>query len=284
MNALLLFTSNNFYLTAFFVLIMGAIVGSFLNMFIYRYPIMLAHEWAREHASAPVKKEVFNLCFPRSHCPQCKKIVTWWMNIPILSFLFLRGKCFYCAKKIGKQYLLTETISAIATLIVFLHFSFSLQTLELLIFTYGLIALSFIDFNHRILPDIIVYLLLWLGLIVSTQAIFVDPTQAIFGAIAGYLFLWCIGQGYALLRKKEGMGLGDCKMLGMIGAWVGYTPLMNIVLLSAVLALVTTLLLLIQKKIHPQSLIPFGPFIAIAGWTTVIYGDFITLWISSWLM
>lgn len=271
-------------MTATFTVFFGAIIGSFLNVIIYRYPIMLEREWASEHNETPLKKETFNLCLPRSHCPHCKKNISWWMNIPLISFIFLRGKCFYCNTTIGLHYFLTEIISAIATLIVFLHFSLSLQAIEVLILTYGLIVLSFIDFKHRILPDTIVYILLWLGLVVSTQHIFVDPTQAIFGAIIGYLFLWSIAQAYALLRKKEGLGLGDCKMLAMLGAWVGYAPLMSIVLCAAVLALLITLLLLTFKKIDTQSLIPFGPFIAIAGWATVIYGDFITQWIASWLM
>lgn len=283
MEPLLLFATQHLTITLIILFIFGAMIGSFLNMLIYRYPIMLERQWACEHEAQP-SLETFNLCVPRSHCPKCKKTVAWWMNIPLLSYLGLRGKCFHCKAPIGFQYFLTELIAAITTLIVFVHFSFSLQFLEVLFFTYGLIALSFIDFNHRILPDTIVYLLLWLGLIVSTQHVFVDPTHAIYGAILGYSFLWVIAQGYAVFRKKEGMGLGDCKMLAMIGAWVGAQPIMDVILIAAVLALLVSIMLLARKSIHKQTLIPFGPFIAIAGWSVVIYGDFLARWIRVWLM
>lgn len=278
MESLSLFITQHITITLIILFIFGAMVGSFLNMLIYRYPIMLKRQWAADQDAQP-NLETFNLCIPRSHCPQCKKMVMWWMNIPLLSYALLRGKCFHCKASIGLQYFLTEIIAAGTTLIVFSHTGVSLQLLEVLFFTYGLIALSFIDINHRILPDTIVYVLLWLGLIVATQHIYVDPTHAIYGAILGYSFLWIIAQLYALFRKKEGMGLGDCKMLAMIGAWVGAQSLMDVVLLSALLALIVSIFLLARKNIHKHSLIPFGPFIAIAGWSVVIYGDYLAKWI-----
>lgn len=283
MEPLLLFTTNHLTTAYLLFFIVGAVIGSFLNMLIYRYPIMLEREWAKERGE-PVSQKPFNLCVPRSHCRKCKKTVIWWMNIPLLSFIFLHGKCFYCKKSIGLSYFLTEIIAAITSIIVFQHFGFSLQTLEILAFTYGLITLSMIDFHHQLLPDTIVYLLLWLGLIVSTQHIFIDPTQAIYGAMTGYLFLWIIAQLYALIRKQEGMGLGDCKMLAMMGAWVGVKPLMSLILFAALLALIVSIFLLTRKKIHQHTLIPFGPFIAIAGWSIVIYGDFISKGITTWFM
>lgn len=282
---LLSFISNYYTAALILFFIFGAIIGSFLNVVIYRYPIMLIQEWdaeCREHLNQPIPEKLllFNLCVPRSHCPQCKKQIPFWFNIPIISFILLRGKCAYCHQKISFKYFFVEIISAITTVIVFQHFGLSLQTLEFLLFTYGLIALSVIDFDHQFLPDTITFSLLWLGLIVSTQHILTDPTNAIFGAIAGYLFLWVIAKLYLLIRKKEGMGLGDCKMLAMIGAWIGTTALLNVLLISALLALLVSLILLFSKKMDMNKRIPFGPFIAIAGWFTVFYGQTITLWIT----
>ena len=271
-----------------FVALFGAIIGSFLNVVIYRYPIMLEREWDEQcleqlKQPASKKSDTFNLCSPRSHCPHCKKQIPFWLNIPIVSYLFLRKKCAHCHAKISSQYFFVEIISALLSVIVFLHFSISLQTVEVLIFTYGLIVLSFIDFNHQFLPDPITYILLWLGLIVSTQHIFTSPTQAIFGAITGYLFLWIIAKLYIVVRKKEGMGLGDCKMLAMMGAWVGTMSLLNVLLFSTVLALIISLILMLFKKIEGAKPIPFGPYIAIAGWCTVIYGDQLMRWVMQCL-
>lgn len=286
--SLALFISNHYTEALILFFIFGAIIGSFLNVVIYRYPIMLMRQWdseCREHLNQTLSEKAapFNLCVPRSHCPQCKKQIPFWFNIPIISFLLLRGKCAYCHQTISLQYFFVEMISAITTVIVFQHFALSLQTPMLLLFTYGLIALSFIDLDYQFLPDAITFLLLWLGLIVSTQHIFTDPTDAIFGAIAGYLILWLIAKLYLLIRKKEGMGLGDCKMLAMIGAWVGITALLNVLLISALLALFVSLILLLCKKMDINKRIPFGPFIAIAGWCTVLYGPTMTVWITQCL-
>lgn len=282
-----LFITEHFTASVIFVAIFGAMIGSFLNVIIYRYPIMLMREWdntCRGQLNEPTlkKQEPFNLCLPRSHCTTCKKIIPFWFNIPIISFLFLRGKCAYCRAPISLQYWLVEFISAIATVIVFLHFSISLLTFEVLIFTYGLVILGFIDFNYQFLPDLITYILLWLGLAVSTQRFFTYPFQAIYGAMIGYLFLWLIAKGYLLLRKKEGMGLGDCKLLAMIGAWVGATSLLDVLLFSTALALIISTVLLLFKKIEHHKPIPFGPYIAIAGWYTVVYGPQFSQWIARW--
>jgi len=271
-----------------FIFIIGAIVGSFLNVVIYRYPIMLQREWNAEclaqlNQSAAEKTKPFNLCIPRSHCPHCQKIIPWYFNIPLLSYIFLQGKCGFCRSKISFQYPLVELISAALPLIIFMKFGLTWQTAALIIFTWGLIAESVIDYFHQFLPDLITYCLLWLGLLISTQHLFISPTDAIIGAFIGYLFLWTVAKLFILVRKKEGMGLGDCKMLAMMGAWVGAMSLLNIVLFSSLLALLVSLFLMLFKKMDVSKPIPFGPFIAVAGWCTVIYGNQLMLWITRWL-
>lgn len=270
------------------IFIVGAMAGSFLNVVIYRYPIMLEREWRKDCLALLKKPEsenaaAFNLCVPRSHCPQCKTKIPFWHNIPIISFLLLRGQCFQCHAKISWQYFLVEVITAMLSVLVYLKLGLSDQAAVLLIFTWGLIALSFIDFNHQFLPDPITYFLLWLGLLISTQHFFINPTQAIFGALIGYLFLYLIAKGYILLKKKEGMGLGDCKMLAMVGAWVGALSLLNVLLCATFLALMAAIFFIALKKIQKTNPIPFGPFIAIGGFCTALYGTQLMQWIAQWV-
>lgn len=283
-----LLTTQHFNFCIIFITIFGAIIGSFLNVVIYRYPIQLMQEWnnaCRMQLNQPLLEtnEKFNLSFPRSHCTSCKKIIPFWFNIPIFSYLFLLGKCRYCRAPISCQYILVEIISAVLTVIVFMHFGISLIATEFLIFTYGLIVASFIDFNHQFLPDTITYILLWLGLITATQHYFTDPLQAIYGVIFGYLFLWAIAKGFIILRKKEGMGLGDCKLFATIGAWVGATALPNVLLISALLGLIISGILLLFKKINRNNPIPFGPYIATSGWVCVVYGNQLNAWMIQWI-
>lgn len=275
--------------TLILIFILGAIIGSFLNVLIYRYPIMLEHEWDRQcaeqlHQAPPASSaKKLNLCVPRSHCPHCKNQIAGWCNIPILSYIFLRGKCMHCHTSISPQYFIVEIISAILPVLVVMHFGLIPATYAIILLTWGLIALSFIDFNHQFLPDTITYILLWLGLIISTQYILITSEQAIIGAIIGYLFLWIVGKVYLLLRKQEGMGLGDCKMFAMIGAWVGAVSLLYVLLISTLLGLMISLILLLFKKINKSKPISFGPFIAIGGWCVIVYGNQITLWITKCL-
>lgn len=279
----ILFLLTHTAIALIFVFIFGAIIGSFLNVVIYRYPVMLECEWKKEclaHLNLPIpeKTSTFNICLPNSHCYHCKKSLPIWCNIPILSYLFLRGKCHYCHASISLQYFLVEILTPILSIIVILKFGFTLPALAALILTWGLITASMIDFNHQFLPDPITYALLWLGLLISTRHVFVSSTSAIAGALVGYLFLWSIAKLYILLRDKEGMGLGDCKMLAMIGAWVGIMSLLNVLLLSSFLALIVSIALVVSKKIKGSNPIPFGPYIAIAGWSTLIYGDQLIQW------
>lgn len=279
--------STHSLMSAIFIFILGATIGSFLNVVIYRYPIMLKQEWEAEcmellNQPSSASTDKFNLTTPRSHCPHCKHAIPFWLNIPLLTYIIKQGKCAFCHTKIAFRYFLVEMLTAFLSVIVFLRYGATPQTSILLILTWGLIALAFIDFENQFLPDPITYTLLWLGLLVSTNHLFISPKSAIFGAIFGYLFLFCIAKGYLLLRKQEGMGLGDCKMLAMIGAYVGITALTNVILLSTLSALLVSVLLLSTKKIEFNKAIPFGPFIAIGGWVTLIFNAQLINWILSW--
>ncbi len=287
MNWILFFSMHN-TTALIFVFIFSAMTGSFLNVVIYRYPLMLQREWTQEcltqlNLPRPEKTPTFNICLPNSHCVHCKKPLPFWFNIPIVSYLVLRGRCHYCKMHISIQYFLVEMLTSILSVLVILKLGFTVTALAVLILTWGLVVLSFIDFNHQFLPDAITYTLLWLGLILSTQHAFVSSTYAIYGALVGYLFLWSIAKLYILFRNKEGMGLGDCKMLAMIGAWVGLMSLVNVLIFSTVLALIVGIFLLAFKKIEQSNPIPFGPYIAIAGWSTVLYGDKLMQWIMRWI-
>ncbi|OGT43558.1 MAG: hypothetical protein A3F13_00480 [Gammaproteobacteria bacterium RIFCSPHIGHO2_12_FULL_40_19] len=284
----ILFFSTHTTLALIFTFIFCAIIGSFLNVVIYRYPLMLQEEWKQEclmqlALPLPEKSPTFNICLPRSHCCHCKKLLPFWLNIPIVSYLILRGKCHYCKTHISIQYFLVEVLTPLLSILVISKLGFTLSALAVIILTWGLITLSFIDFNNQFLPDTITYTLLWLGLIISTKCLFVSSIHAIFGAVIGYLFLWSIAKFYILIRNKEGMGLGDCKMLAMIGAWVGLISLVNVLIFSTLLALIVGIILLAYKKIERANPIPFGPYIAIAGWCTVLYGDQLTQWIVRWV-
>lgn len=273
----MLFFTTHTLAASIVIFMIGATVGSFLNVLVYRYPIMLKREWHAECTSFLNKKipedtATFNLFFPRSHCTHCKRTLPFWLNIPIITYLIIGGRCAFCRKKISLKYLLIELITAFLSVAVFLRFGLTSQTGVMLLLTWGLIALSFIDFDNHFLPDSITYSLLWLGLLASTHQVFISSNNAIIGAIVGYLFLYAIAKGYILLRKKEGMGLGDCKMLAMMGAFVGATPLLYVVLFSTLFALIVSAILLTFKKIQFNKPIPFGPFIAIGGWLTLMIG------------
>lgn len=286
MNWLLTLSTHPTMVLIFFI-IFCAIIGSFLNVIIYRYPIMLEREWENdclEHLKQPLKTKTdnFNICFPGSHCQACKHAIPFWLNIPIFSYLFLRGKCKFCKTPISFQYFLVEILAPILGTIVILKYGFTSTSMALLFLTFGLLVLSFIDFNHHFLPDAITYILLWCGLMISTDHILISSSQAIFGAISGYLFLWIIAKIYWFTRKKEGMGLGDCKMLAMIGAWVGPLALPNVLLLSTVFALLASIFLLLLKKINHNNPIAFGPYIALGGWCVMLFGDTLTKWLLAW--
>ncbi len=259
---------------------LGLFVGSFLNVVVYRLPIMMERNWRvecheflqLEHPPEP-NTEPFNLMVPRSACPKCQAQISAWQNIPVISWLLLRGKCGNCKTPISVQYPLVELLTGLLSLIVAIEFGASLATCFALLFTWALIALALIDFHTTLLPDTITLPLLWLGLLLSLYPVFVDTHQAIVGAAAGYMILWLVFQAFKLLTGKEGMGFGDFKLLAALGAWLGWTKLPLIILLSSLAGAVIGITMMVIFKHSREKPIPFGPYLAIAGWIALIWGD-----------
>jgi leader peptidase (prepilin peptidase) / N-methyltransferase len=256
--------------------LVALLVGSFLNVVIYRLPVLLYRDWQQQcqvllKQPFACEPETLNLAWPLSHCPQCKKLIRPWHNIPIISYFTLKGCCYHCGYKISWRYPLVEFLSTVMALMVFYHYGFSWQTLAGLVFTWGLLALLFIDLEHQLLPDHITLSLLWLGLIVNLFALFTTSTQAILGAVIGYTSLWLMGWIFQKVRRIEGIGHGDFKLLAMLGAWVGWQVLPSIVLVASFAGAMTGLALLFTGKIQRKTPIPFGPYLAIAGWLGLLY-------------
>ena len=269
-------------------LIFGLLVGSFLNVVIFRYPIMLFREWEtmakeilteRGFKLTPPKESVdnhpekFNLVVPRSACPKCSHKITSMENIPIVSYLFLKGKCKECENPISARYPFVELLTGICFALTANHFGFGWPLLAALLITAYFVAMSFIDIDHQILPDTMTLPLIWFALLCSFQSLFVPLQDAVIGALVGYLALWSIYWLFKLITGKEGMGYGDFKLLAVIGALVGWQQVGLVVVLSAgVGAIIGGLLLAIQKK-GKETKIPFGPYLAVAGWVTLLWGD-----------
>lgn len=262
-----------------FAALIGLMVGSFLNVVIYRLPIMMQQSWRRECQeflelpADPPDHAHFSLVLPSSHCPQCKHPVKIHQNIPVFSYLFLSGKCAACNSPISKRYLLIETLTALASVIVVFHFGFTAQAFLALLLTWGLVALSFIDMDHHLLPDTITLPFLWLGLLSSTFNVFTDPVSSIIGAAAGYLVLWIVYHLFKLATGKEGMGYGDFKLLALFGAWLGWSHLPLIVILASLTGTVVGVALVLLNRHDRQKPIPFGPFLAITGWIALLWGE-----------
>lgn len=278
--------------TAVFLSLVGLFslaVGSFLNVIIYRLPIMLKRQWQYESAELlnqqlPLKKETFNLAIPPSHCPHCKHILKNKHNIPLISFIFLKGKCRYCGSKISLRYPIVELICCILSIFIAFKFGVSTKTAVLLPFSWALIALIFIDFEHLLLPDIITLPFLWLGLLLSLFGLFCSSSEAIAGSAFGYLILWSSAQIFRLIRGKEGMGQGDFKLLAMFGAWLGWQALPFIILCSSLLGAIIGITLVFLKK-HPfHKPIPFGPYMVIAGYVAILWGHDIFNWYSQHIL
>ncbi len=257
-------------------------IGSFLNVVIYRYPIMLEREWqvqAREileqdSSDAKPDDEPFNLSVPRSRCPNCDHKIKAWENIPLLSWLWLRGRCSGCSTRISARYPAVELVTCLLSLAVLAQFGFTPLALGLCFFTWLLVAATMIDFDTKLLPDQLTYPLLWLGLFCNAVFVgIVDLQSAVIGAIAGYLFLWSIYWAFKLLTGKEGMGYGDFKLLAALGAWLGWQALPSIILLSAVVGLLYAVGNIALRKQTSKDTIPFGPFLALAGWVTLYFRD-----------
>jgi leader peptidase (prepilin peptidase) / N-methyltransferase len=268
----------NSWLFQLFVFLIGLSVGSFLNVVIYRLPKMMEHQWTRdcrEHLGEQVETDIptFNLNHPASHCPACNHKIRPWENIPLISWLILRGRCSSCHNPISPRYPIIETLSGVLSLLVAQHFGFTEMTVAALFLTWSLIALSMIDFDVQLLPDNITLPFLWLGLLLSLASLFADPSSAIIGAAVGYLSLWSVYQLFKRLTGKEGMGYGDFKLLAMLGAWLGWQYLPQIILLSALVGAVVGVSLIVLRGRDRNIPIPFGPYLAAAGWISLMWGE-----------
>lgn len=262
------------------------LIGSFLNVVIYRLPLMMEREW-REQCDEVAKMPVtdmpdgrFDLIIPRSRCPACGKQIQAWQNIPVISYLLLKGRCANCEHPISIRYPLIELLTAGLVAIVAWRFGFGWEALMAIFLTFSLVSISFIDIDHQLIPDSIVLPLLWVGLamslfhpVVGTEALFIEPKDAIVGAIAGYLSLWSVYQLFKMVTGKEGMGFGDFKLLAALGAWLGWQALPLIIMMSAVVGAAIGISLVVFRR-HERSVpIPFGPYLAAAGWITLLYGE-----------
>jgi leader peptidase (prepilin peptidase)/N-methyltransferase len=265
-----------------FVTILGLLIGSFLNVVIYRLPVMMTREWKNECAESfpetnlQTDQEIFNLVVPRSRCPQCNHLIGSSENIPLLSWLFQKGRCTHCACKISKRYPSIELLTALLSLAVAYMIPFGWPLLCALLFTWALISLTFIDFDTMLLPDQITLPLLWFGLLININGTFVGLTDAVLGAAFGYLSLWSIYWVFKLITGKEGMGYGDFKLLAALGAWFGWQALPLIILISSFAGAIIGIGVILASKDKQSRPMPFGPYLAIAGWIFLVYGDPIT--------
>ncbi len=272
----------------FAVVILSLLVGSFLNVVIHRLPIMLMANWRddcieflqekypdllNQDKTRTIERPKYNLVVPRSACPHCHTPISAIENIPVLSYVFLRGKCRHCQARISLRYPIVEILSAILVTTVAWKFGVSSQMLFAALFTWSLISLSFIDFDTQYLPDQITLPLLWLGLLLNLDNTFTDINSALIGAVAGYMSLWTIYQLFKLITKKEGMGFGDFKLLAMLGAWLGWQMLPTIILLSSVIGALAGIIMIVTKYQEKGKPIPFGPYLAGAGWVALIWGQ-----------
>lgn len=267
--------------------ILGLLVGSFLNVVAYRLPIMLERDWHEQCCNylkienttpksnkSPTSFKVFNLQKPDSHCPFCDHKIKPWENVPVLSYLFLKGKCSNCKANISIRYPSVELVSGVLSGLIAFHFGATWLTIALLFLTWALITLTLIDFDHQLLPDNITLPLIWLGLIVNTIDLGLGVTlqDAVIGAIAGYLALWIVYWAFKLATGKDGMGYGDFKLLSALGAWMGWQSLLPIIILSSLVGAVFGIGMIILRGKDKSVPIPFGPFLTGAGFIMLIWG------------
>jgi leader peptidase (prepilin peptidase)/N-methyltransferase len=271
--AITLLLEQNPFAFTFLAVLLGLLVGSFLNVVIHRLPIMLEREWRTEYGSEPAPTERYDLVMPRSRCPHCGHGITALENVPIISYLLLRGRCSSCHAPISPRYAIVEAATGALSGVVAWHFGFGAEAFGALFLTWGLIALAGIDIETQLLPDRITLPLLWLGLLCNTQGAFTDLRSAVIGAVAGYLSLWVIYHLFKLVTGKEGMGYGDFKLYALVGAWLGWQQLLVVILLASGVGAATGLTLLALKRIADVDVpVPFGPFLAAAGWIALLWG------------
>jgi leader peptidase (prepilin peptidase) / N-methyltransferase len=276
-------------------LVFGLLIGSFLNVVIYRVPVMLERGWREQCAelaangppgettgstASVVAPEPFNLVVPRSACPACKAPITAIQNIPVLSYLFLRGRCAGCGVRISPRYPAIEALTGVLSAAVAWKFGFGWPAVAALVLTWFLVALTFIDVDHQLLPDSLTLPLLWIGLLLSLWAppgsvapIPMDPRSSIIGAIAGYVSLWSVYHLFRLLTGKEGMGYGDFKLFAALGAWLGWKMLLPIILIAAAVGAVVGIAILALRGQNRSTPIAFGPFLATSGWLMLMFGQ-----------
>ena len=290
LNDVILLYSSSPAIFAGSVFLLGLIIGSFLNVVIYRLPIMLEREW-RSQASdvlatgteppAPaIPTDRFTLSTPRSACPNCKAPITALQNIPVISWLVLRGRCASCKGKISPRYPLVELTTGVLSAWVGWRFGFGAPAACALLVTWALIALTGIDIDHQLLPDNITLPLMWAGLLaavaigpIAGQALPVAPKDAIIGAAAGYTSLWLVFHAFKLVTGKEGMGYGDFKLFAALGAWLGWKVLPLVIVLSAATGAILGILMIALQGRDRRAPMPFGPYLAAAGWLAMMYGD-----------
>ncbi|MBI3562661.1 MAG: prepilin peptidase [Gammaproteobacteria bacterium] len=271
------------------VVLFGLLVGSFLNVVIHRLPRMLHRrfkseclgyftehqpEWlSANSAHLVLANEKFNLVVPRSRCPRCGHMITALENIPVISYLLLRGRCAQCHDKISWRYPLVESLSALLAAVVAWKYGVTALTGFGLLLTFALLALTFIDYDTQYLPDEITLPFIWLGLLINRQEIFTDLASALWGAVAGYLLLWFVYQVFKLITRKEGMGFGDFKLLALLGAWLGWQVLPAIVIISSLIGSIVGISLIVLRRHDRHKPIPFGPYLAGAGWINLVWGN-----------
>jgi leader peptidase (prepilin peptidase)/N-methyltransferase len=255
----------------------GLIVGSFLNVVILRLPVQLKNGWRRESEDflglPPQAQEPVTIAKPASRCPSCGAAIKPWHNIPVISYIFLGGKCSCCSQTISLQYPMIELLAGVATMFIVYQFGLTAVTAYSLLFTYALIALTVIDFHEQLLPDQITLPLLWLGLFANLSGTFVPLDEAVLGAIGGYLSLWSVFWLFKLVTGKEGMGYGDFKLLAALGAWMGWQVLPLIIIISTFVGALVGVVGVLVKSRQREVPIAFGPFLATAGWIALIWGD-----------
>ncbi|MBV1840252.1 prepilin peptidase [Photobacterium ganghwense] len=268
-----------------FAAVFGLLVGSFLNVVIYRLPIMMERQWKADCAECfPEFGSIqetgpFNLSIPRSRCPHCQHPISMWENIPVVSWLLLKGRCKNCQAKISIRYPLVELFTAAIATTVALTLPLSEWALAVIFFSFALIALTFIDIDKMLLPDQITLPLMWAGLLMALLGFSpVSLTDAVIGAMAGYLSLWSLYWTFKLLTGKEGMGYGDFKLLAALGAWLGWQLLPFVVLLSSLVGAICGIILMRVQRSDSQTPFSFGPYLAIAGWIAILWGEPLLNW------
>jgi leader peptidase (prepilin peptidase) / N-methyltransferase len=262
------------------VFLTGLCIGSFLNVLIYRIPLQLQNSWSNDArdflglaADDSRDKDKLNIAFPASHCPKCGVALKPWHNIPVLSYIYLKGRCASCNGAISPQYPLIEIISALLALFLYLYLGLTVAGALVFVFSLTLLTLTCIDIKTQLLPDILTYPLLWLGLLANTCNLFTDLKSAVIGAIAGYLALWSVYWLFKLFTGKEGMGHGDFKLLAALGAWMGWQMLPVIILLSSFAGAIIGMTLILALGRDRQLPLAFGPYLALAGWGAFFWGD-----------